>query len=139
MTIFLFGPLLRKKILATCLPTLLWNCCNYFNNTFVFIFHYNFGFLINIVGFFSGKEKLNIAQNESVKLVLETDGTQIEDPEYFKTLPNNTTVLLLRDDELWYPAGVDAIKTGYYEAYKLALCFYWCYVYTVKIISNLKL
>jgi hypothetical protein len=47
-------------------------------------------------------------------LVLETDGTQIEDPEYFKTLPNNTTVLLLRNDEYWYPAGVDAIKTGYY-------------------------
>lgn len=68
-------------------------------------------------GVFSpGKEKLNIAQNESVKLVLETDGTQIEDPEYFKTLPNNTTVLLLRNDEFWYPAGVDAIKTGYYKS-----------------------
>lgn len=63
--------------------------------------------------FFSGKEKLNIAQNEPIRLVLETDGTQIEDPEYFKTLPNNTTVLLLRNDEYWYPAGVDAIKTGY--------------------------
>lgn len=67
--------------------------------------------------FFAGKEKLNIAQNESVRLVLETDGTQIEDPEYFKTLPNNTTVLLLRNDEYWYPAGVNAIKTGYYELY----------------------
>jgi len=62
---------------------------------------------------------LNIAQNESVRLVLETDGTQIEDPEYFKTLPNNTTVLLLRNDEFWYPAGVDAIKTGYYELHEL--------------------
>lgn len=62
--------------------------------------------------YFVGKEKLNIAQNESVRLVLENDGTQIEDPEYFKTLPNNTTVLLLRNDEYWYPAGVDAIKTG---------------------------
>ncbi|VVC45874.1 CIDE-N domain [Cinara cedri] len=59
-----------------------------------------------------GKEKLNIAQNESVRLVLETDGTQIEDSEYFKTLPNNTTVLLLKDDEYWYPSGVDAIKTA---------------------------
>uniref|UniRef100_A0A2S2PL34 Cell death activator CIDE-3 n=1 Tax=Schizaphis graminum TaxID=13262 RepID=A0A2S2PL34_SCHGA len=59
-----------------------------------------------------GKEKLNIAPNESVRLVLETDGTQIEDPEYFKTLPNNTTVLLLRNDEYWYPAEVDAIKTA---------------------------
>ncbi|CAI6354598.1 unnamed protein product [Macrosiphum euphorbiae] len=59
-----------------------------------------------------GKEKLNIAPNEPVRLVLETDGTQIEDPEYFKTLPNNTTVLLLRNDEYWYPAEVDAIKTA---------------------------
>lgn len=71
--------------------------------------------------FSSGKEKLNIALNESVKLVLETDGTQIEDPEYFKTLPNNTTVLLLRNDEFWYPAGVDAIKTGYYESNAIQL------------------
>lgn len=67
--------------------------------------------------FLAGKEKLNISQNECVRLVLETDGTQIEDPEYFKTLPNNTTVLLLRDDEYWYPAEVDAIKTGNYKCH----------------------
>lgn len=72
---------------------------------------------------FAGKEKLNIAQNESVRLVLEADGTQIEDPEYFKTLSNNTTVLLLRNDEYWYPAGVDAIKTGYYELHNVLLLF----------------
>lgn len=69
----------------------------------------------NGVCFLAGKEKLNIAPNEPVRLVLETDGTQIEDPEYFKTLPNNTTVLLLRNEEYWYPAEVDAIKTGNYE------------------------
>jgi len=69
------------------------------------------------VCFLAGKEKLNIAPNEPIRLVLEADGTQIEDFEYFKTLPNNTTVLLLRDEEYWYPAEVDAIKTGNYKSF----------------------
>lgn len=64
--------------------------------------------------FLAGKYKLNIALNEPVRLVLEADGTHIEDPEYFKSLPHNTTVLLLRDEECWYPPEVDAIKTGNY-------------------------
>ncbi|XP_050437964.1 uncharacterized protein LOC126844132 isoform X2 [Adelges cooleyi] len=59
-----------------------------------------------------GKEKLNIGPAETVRLVLEADGTQIEDPDYFKTLPNNTTVLLLRDGESWSPAGVEAITAA---------------------------
>jgi len=66
------------------------------------------------VYFLAGKDKLNIAPNEPVRLVLEADGTHIDDPDYFRTLPNNTTVLLLRDEEYWYPAEVDAIKTGNY-------------------------
>jgi len=78
------------------------------------------------VCFLAGKEKLNIAPNEPVRLVLEIDGTQIEDPEYFKTLPNNTTVLLLRNDEYWYPAEVDAIKTGNYEFYNFKSSYYYC-------------
>ncbi|KAK0075120.1 hypothetical protein PV326_011866 [Microctonus aethiopoides] len=59
-----------------------------------------------------GKEKLGVPQNESVSLVLESDGTQVEDGEYFKTLSNNTILLLLRHGERWCPTGVDIIRAG---------------------------
>lgn len=56
--------------------------------------------------------------NEPVRLVLEADGTQVEDGEYFRTLPNNTVILLLRQGERWYPTGVDVIRTGTFIKYK---------------------
>ncbi|KAF6209511.1 hypothetical protein GE061_015258 [Apolygus lucorum] len=59
-----------------------------------------------------GKEKLQVPPNEPVRLVLESDGTQVEDGEYFRTLPNNTVILLLRQGERWYPTGVDVIRTA---------------------------
>ena len=45
-------------------------------------------------------------------MVLESDGTQVEDGEYFRKLANNTVLLLLRQGERWYPSGVDVIKAG---------------------------
>ncbi|KAG8258170.1 hypothetical protein J6590_035317 [Homalodisca vitripennis] len=60
----------------------------------------------------AGKEKLCVPASEPVRLVLESDGTQVEDGEYFRTLPNNTVILLLRQGERWYPTGVDVIRTG---------------------------
>lgn len=63
---------------------------------------------------FAGKEKLGVPQNENVSLVLESDGTQVEDGEYFKTLANNTILLLLRHGERWFPTGVDIIRAGIY-------------------------
>ncbi|OAD61987.1 hypothetical protein WN48_06757 [Eufriesea mexicana] len=59
-----------------------------------------------------GKEKLGVPQNENVSVVLESDGTQVEDGEYFKTLANNTILLLLRHGERWCPTGVDIIRAG---------------------------
>ncbi|GBP43653.1 Cell death activator CIDE-3 [Eumeta japonica] len=59
-----------------------------------------------------GKEKLSVAANEPVRLVLESDGTQVEDGEYWRTLPPNTVLLLLRAGERWYPTGVDVIKAA---------------------------
>jgi hypothetical protein len=60
----------------------------------------------------AGKDKLGIPASEPVRLVLESDGTQVEDGEYFRTLANNTILLLLRQGERWYPTGVDVIKAG---------------------------
>lgn len=60
----------------------------------------------------TGKDKLGVPASEPVRVVLECDGTQIEDGEYFRTLANNTVLLLLRQGERWYPTGVDVIKAG---------------------------
>ncbi|XP_049959030.1 uncharacterized protein LOC126475304 isoform X1 [Schistocerca serialis cubense] len=59
-----------------------------------------------------GREKLGLPVGEPVRLVLEADGTQVEDGEYFRTLPNNTVLLLLRQGERWYPSGVDVIRAA---------------------------
>lgn len=60
----------------------------------------------------AGKEKLGVPTNEAVRLVLESDGTQVEDGEYFRTLPNNSVLLLLRPGERWRPPGVDIFRAG---------------------------
>lgn len=67
-------------------------------------------------GFYStirptGREKLELGEVR-IKVVLEADGTQVEDPEYFCTLPENTVFLLLRQGEHWYPAGVEVLRQG---------------------------
>lgn len=63
-----------------------------------------------------GRDKLGVSVGEPVRLVLESDGTQVEDAEYFRTLPPNSILLLLRPGERWLPAGVDVIRAGNYEA-----------------------
>lgn len=59
-----------------------------------------------------GRDKLGVSLGEPVRVVLESDGTQVEDGEYFRTLPANSVLLLLRPGERWLPAGVDVIKAG---------------------------
>ena len=61
--------------------------------------------------FDEGREKLELG-DARLRVVLEADGTQVEDPEYFCTLPENTVFLLLRQGEHWYPAGVEVLKQG---------------------------
>ena len=38
--------------------------------------------------------------------------SQVDDGEYFQTLPENTIFLFLRPGEIWRPAGTDAIRSG---------------------------
>ncbi|KAK6620408.1 hypothetical protein RUM44_006809 [Polyplax serrata] len=59
-----------------------------------------------------GREKLSIPATENVRLVLDVDGTQVEDGEYFRTLPNNTVLLILRQGERWHPQEVDVIRAA---------------------------
>ena len=68
---------------------------------------------------------------EPVRIVLESDGTQVrrgsyfrynvtnvtprwqvEDGEYFQTLPENTIFIVLRPGEAWAPVGEDIVSQG---------------------------
>ena len=42
---------------------------------------------------------------EGSYLVLEEDGTEIDDEEYFQTLQDNTTLILLLREDVWAPYG----------------------------------
>ena len=37
---------------------------------------------------------------------------QVDDGEYFNTLPENSVFLFLRSGEVWHPAGTDAVRAG---------------------------
>lgn len=45
------------------------------------------------------QQKLNI--NEPIKVVLESDGTEIDEDDYFDTLEKNTLIMILKPDEKW--------------------------------------
>ncbi|GAB6019936.1 hypothetical protein CHUAL_001467 [Chamberlinius hualienensis] len=57
------------------------------------------------------KVKLEIGESEGVVVVLELDGTEV-DEDYFRRLPDNTVFLVLRSNERWYPPGVEAIRAA---------------------------
>ena len=50
-------------------------------------------------------EKFGCADDQEVYLVLEEDGTELEDEEYFQTLPDNTRLMLLLHPDIWSPVG----------------------------------
>jgi len=50
-----------------------------------------------------GKTKLGYPDEKLLQLVLEEDGTEVEDEDYFSTLPSNTTLMILYSDDRWSP------------------------------------
>ncbi len=52
-----------------------------------------------------GKEKLNYPVDMKVYVVLEEDGTEVDEEEYFQTLPENTLLMLLHVGDRWSPFG----------------------------------
>ena len=60
-----------------------------------------------------GAEKLGYTDNVSdLKVVLEADGTEVEDDGYFQTAEKDSIFILLRPEEKWLPLGVEALKTA---------------------------
>ena len=52
-----------------------------------------------------GKDKLNYPPDKEVYVVLEEDGTEVDEEEYFQTLPENTLLMLLHVGDKWSPFG----------------------------------
>ncbi|GBM99053.1 hypothetical protein AVEN_161258-1 [Araneus ventricosus] len=47
-----------------------------------------------------------------VKIVLESDGTEVEDDIYFQTIDRDTIFLILCPGERWLPPGVEALRAA---------------------------
>ena len=59
-----------------------------------------------------GAEKLGYDDVSELRLVLESDGTEVEDDSYFQTAEKDTIFLLLKPDEHWLPRSVEALRSG---------------------------
>lgn len=57
-----------------------------------------------------GRLKLGLTDETEIRLVLETDGTDVDDEDYFALLPNDTVFVLLESDEHWHSAAPDSLK-----------------------------
>lgn len=54
-----------------------------------------------------GRQLLGIPESEPVSAVLEEDGTEISDEDYFAFIRHNTTIMMLRTGQKWMPVGAD--------------------------------
>ena len=62
-----------------------------------------------------GAEKLSFDESTAIseiKVVLEADGTEVEDDGYFQTAEKDTIFILLKPGETWLPLGVEALKSA---------------------------
>lgn len=61
-----------------------------------------------------GAEKLNLEKCNisELRVLLEADGTEIEDDGYFQTAGQDTVFLLVGSCEKWMPPGVEALNAG---------------------------
>jgi DNA fragmentation factor alpha subunit len=65
----------------------------------LFVKHFNFSVL------FVARDKMGLPKDIPVKIVLEQDGTEVDDDEYFSTMERNTTLMVLINDQRWLPPG----------------------------------
>ena len=50
-------------------------------------------------------DKLGYDEKKAVYVVLEDDGTEVDDEEYFQSLPDNTSLMLLHPHDIWSHDG----------------------------------
>uniref|UniRef100_A0A2R5L7R3 Putative cell death activator cide-b protein n=1 Tax=Ornithodoros turicata TaxID=34597 RepID=A0A2R5L7R3_9ACAR len=69
-----------------------------------------------------GAAKLGYSNSSELKIVLEIDGTEVEDENYFQLAERDTVFQMLQPNEKWLPPGVEALRAGDetdYESHKL--------------------
>lgn len=74
----------------------------------------------------AGGESLGFSSSGPVTVVLEDDGTIVEDEAYFWCLPSNTKFMLLHEKETWSPVRRSKqmyICMRFYHSVHVALCF----------------
>lgn len=59
-----------------------------------------------------GAAKLGYNNPFDLKVVLEEDGTEVEDENYFQRAERDTVFLMLQPNEKWLPPGVEALRAG---------------------------
>ncbi|XP_076357794.1 uncharacterized protein LOC143250731 isoform X1 [Tachypleus tridentatus] len=59
-----------------------------------------------------GGEKLGYSNPSELKVVLESDGTEVEDDTYFKTVDKDTIFILLRPTERWFPPSMETLRAA---------------------------
>jgi DNA fragmentation factor alpha subunit len=97
----------RKGVVATTLQDLIvrGKCCSYScqpqqsPSKILFMEHFHFFFV------FLARDKMSLPKDIPVKIVLEQDGTEVDDDEYFSTMERNTTLMVLINDQRWLPPG----------------------------------
>mgnify|MGYP002652693492 CR=1 FL=1 len=57
-------------------------------------------------------EKFGYNTAKQLRIVLEEDGTEIEDNVYFMAAEPETVFLLLREAECWLNPGIDTLTSG---------------------------
>ena len=50
-----------------------------------------------------GRVFLGLNKHEEVYAVLEDDGTEVDEEEYFLLLPEDTVLMILSSEQLWSP------------------------------------
>ena len=58
----------------------------------------------------SSRRKLAYSEDREVSVVLEEDGTEVDDDDYFQTLEPNTCLMLLYSGERWSPFSAPSEK-----------------------------
>ena len=71
----------------------------------------------------AGCEFLGLSSSDPVKVVLDDDGTIVEDEAYFLCLPSNTKFMLLHDEETWAPARRSKWALFFFSSLHLFLLF----------------
>ncbi|XP_076365420.1 uncharacterized protein LOC143254324 isoform X1 [Tachypleus tridentatus] len=59
-----------------------------------------------------GGDKLGYPPDTHIRVLLECDGTEIEDESYFQTVDKDTVFLLLRPSERWLPPSVETLRVA---------------------------